>query len=174
MRLLTVHANTDQNDSANDAFYALDEDGVSAPFNGIFRPLIPAHSIVLSEPLVIALELTAHEPSRMAPSQHGVALPLRPLLVVGHYARQAGRVEQRLIRRRDVDKRGAFGGSQRVSEDIANDPGMFAGEMVEGEALFLFGQFRQVARGCWERAEHLVGCLRVRVGHGGRVVGGWL
>lgn len=112
---------------------------------------------MVCESLKVALELTANKPRRVAPSQHRVAFSLCPLLVVGHHARQARRVEQRLVRYRYVYQGGAFGSSERVSQYISNDPGMFTREMVKGEALLFSGEFNEVARGLGKRVQHLGG-----------------
>ena len=125
---------------------------------------------MLSEALVVAIILAAQVPRRMPPAQHRVALALHPRLVVGHHARQTGRVEQRLVRKRNVDQRRGIGGPQRVAQDVANHPRMLAREVHKRKRLLLARELSDVARGRRQVIQHRTGLCRRSMRLNGRSV----
>lgn len=97
--------------------------------------------MVFGKLFIVIVELAAYVPCRVTPSEHCVAFSLDPFLMIGHYAREAWRMEEGLGRESYVDEGRALGGAESVSKNVSNDPGMLAREVVEGEALFLFCEF---------------------------------
>lgn len=128
--LLQSADNNDRDDPLN----TFNSYGDPAAMYGIFASRI-TQPVFCSKCNLIALELALHIPGTTAPSEHRLALPRNPAVVVGHHTRVCACVEEGLVlvRERDVNHDGRRDGQQSTAQRRAHFPGILDREVLEDE-----------------------------------------